>query len=395
MSARSPWGRSITLVIVCAAACSSPEQIVVPPPPPPNIAVTVTPTQVAAFAGFGDEFTLEALVTDTLRAPLSNQDVIWSVSPASAAITITPEGALTVAGSAAAGTYSVRAAQATVHGEATVHVLPRPTGVLVFSASVGGNGQVFLKDLSNDAPPAQVTNDLGSISGIVLDPTDGTIVFSRGALPSADLFRINRNGTGLINLTGDAISQNQGPAIHPVTREIYFTRRVAGDLQVVRMPPAGGTVTPVTTGSQSKSQPALSPDGAWFAWSETFPGFNTEIMVARTDGTDLQRITDRAGGDISPTWGSATRLFWSGLMPETSFDILMVDMPGGTNLQNVTPYPGGQASPTGGCLPNKVMYVEGAPTGASIYEHDVVLGLRARYRPPGFTNVSFLRRECP
>ena len=117
----------------------------------------------------------------------------------------------------ASGHDSIRATAGGVTGAAIARVLPQPAGKLVFVSVVNQNGQVFVKDFSTAAPHLQVTNGTGAIGGLAVDQATRMIFFTRGVIPNTDLFRMNEDGTGLLNLTNEALSANQGPSINPVT----------------------------------------------------------------------------------------------------------------------------------------------------------------------------------
>lgn len=65
----------------------------------------------------------------------------------------------------------------------------------------------------------------------------------------------------------------------------------------------------VTDADKTFSTPSLSPDGEWllFVGSNGLPFgsrmfYNTDIFVARTDGSELRQLTFHAADDLSPVW---------------------------------------------------------------------------------------------
>ena len=64
-----------------------------------------------------------------------------------------------------------------------------------------------------------------------------------------------------------------------------------------------GTLDEVTKGDQVGENwlPAWSPDGTRLAFSSTRDG-NPEIYVVNRDGSNLRRLTNHPGIDITPTW---------------------------------------------------------------------------------------------
>ena len=60
---------------------------------------------------------------------------------------------------------------------------------------------------------------------------------------------------------------------------------------------------------RSFTSPVISPDGKWLLFvgsssitSGTFTYLNTDIFVAKMDGTDMVQLTYHAADDLSPVW---------------------------------------------------------------------------------------------
>jgi Tol biopolymer transport system component len=365
-----------------------------PPPPPPNLVVSVTPALTGSFAGLGGVHAYAATVKDTMGNPLSDP-VTWTMAAPTLGVTVTPDGVVTVATSATQGDYGIRASAGGVTGTAIARVLPRPAGSLFFVSVVNGDGQVFVKDLSTFAPPMQITNGTGAIGGLAIDQVTRMVFFTRGVTPNHDLFTMNETGTGLVNLTNDVLSANQGPSINPVSHFVYFTRQVAGVGQVFKIFPNGTGLTQVSTGSQSKSVPAVSPDGQSLAWTEVFqPSSNLEVVIATVDGQNPVRFTDHAGLDAIPFWLSNTRLIWSSNTGITNFEIFAADVPGGGNLQNLTNAAGSDASPSSGCIPAHFTFLSSRGGPSEAYDYDLTNGLVVKYQLSNSPTILFARRMC-
>ena len=365
-----------------------------PPPPPPNIVVSVTPALAGSFSGLGGIHPFAATVEDTLGNPLGDP-VTWTLAQSAPGVSVSGDGTVTVTTSASAGDYSVRATAGGVTGSAIVRVLPRPTGKLIFVSVVNQDGQVFIKDFSTFAPPMQITTGTGAIGGLAVDQATGMIFFTRGVIPNHDLFRVNGDGSNLLNLTNDVLSANQGPSINPVSHFVYFTRRVDGIAQVFRVFPEGTLLAQLTTGSQSKSFPAVSPDGQSLAWGEIFqPASNLEVVIATVEGQNPVRFTDHAGVDASPFWLSNTRLIWGSNTGISNFEIFAADVPGGGNLQNLTNAPGSDTQPSAGCIPGHFTFLSSRGGVNEAYDFDVTNGLVVKYQLPNSPDLQYARRLC-
>jgi Tol biopolymer transport system component len=53
---------------------------------------------------------------------------------------------------------------------------------------------------------------------------------------------------------------------------------------------------------RNASEPAFSPDGGRIAFIRDVTKTNSEIFVARSDGSGERRITDTPGADDDPSW---------------------------------------------------------------------------------------------
>jgi Tol biopolymer transport system component len=382
--------RGVALGVLGIVACSDGTA-----PLPRNVVVTVQPPFAGAFASLGDVHTLSVTVTDTLGSPLSDA-ITWDVIPSTSAVTVSTAGVVTIAPSATARDYLVRATASRISDTTIVRVLPRPAGKLVFAASSPGVSQIYVKDFAADGDAILVNSAAGSTAGLAVAQSSGTIFFSRGTLPNVDLFRMNLNGSSMTNLTNDPAASNQGPAIHPITGDVYFTRRPtpAAPAQVFRMRPDGTDLTQVSAGTQSKLIPAISPDGTRLSWSETFtPGINIELVTAGISGTDPERLTNRTGTDAAAVWISNSRIVWG-----TSFggqlDVVSADVPGGGNLTNLTNGAGSSSQPSLGCTPGTVTFVRARSTESAVFQLDIATQLATKYVLPVNRSVAFARRIC-
>jgi Tol biopolymer transport system component len=61
-----------------------------------------------------------------------------------------------------------------------------------------------------------------------------------------------------------------------------------------------GTPVALLKGTQPFRDHSLSPDGQWIAFNRTVP--QEDLFVARSDGSELRRLTDDAFRDRGPTW---------------------------------------------------------------------------------------------
>jgi TolB protein len=96
---------------------------------------------------------------------------------------------------------------------------------------------------------------------------------------------------------------NITPRWSPDARSIAYTsyRRGGGNIFISNI--FQGTLEEVTKGDKAGENwlPAWSPDGTKIAFTSTRDG-NPEIYVVNRDGSNLHRLTNHPGIDVSPTW---------------------------------------------------------------------------------------------
>src|SRR3954470_12577157 len=66
-------------------------------------------------------------------------------------------------------------------------------------------------------------------------------------------------------------------------------------------PRDGGAAHPLTTGPGVKTEPYISPDGKWIAYSGNYDG-NTDVYVMPSTGGVPKRLTFHPGADIVRGW---------------------------------------------------------------------------------------------
>jgi TolB protein len=96
---------------------------------------------------------------------------------------------------------------------------------------------------------------------------------------------------------------NITPRWSPDARSIAFTSYRRGGANIFISNIFQGTLVEVTQGTKVGENwlPAWSPDGSRVAFSSTREG-NPEIYIANRDGSNVRRVTNHPGIDISPTW---------------------------------------------------------------------------------------------
>ena len=181
-------------------------------------------------------------------------------------------------------------------------VAPQPGQLAMFIANADG---------TNEHP-------LGTAQEMNYDPAwapDGrSIVFTSERNGSADLYRVNTDGSALERLTDNPAYDDQA-AFSPDTKQLVFvSSRADGTADLFRMDLATKRVTPLTSGPGGDFRPSWSPDGKWIAFSSdrtsSLPSGKgrwealhvVDVYIVHPDRSGLKQLTPHGGMCGSPTW---------------------------------------------------------------------------------------------
>lgn len=193
-------------------------------------------------------------------------------------------------------------------------------GVVVLAGAVAaatvlwptGDGNESTAELDGDAASETVAeeNDEGgqdpagedAAAEAAAEPTD-QIVFTSTREGDNDIFRMEPDGSGMINLTEGSDSDDRQATWSRDRDRIVFASDRTGEFAIHVMEPDGGNATQVTSGEGRDLDPRFSPDGERIAFSSQRDD-SRSIWVIDVDGTDLEQLTDAGGEDMRPTWSN-------------------------------------------------------------------------------------------
>ena len=143
---------------------------------------------------------------------------------------------------------------------------------------------------------------------------DGTrVVFVRRYADRSELAVVGIDGSSVRDLTAsDNGVQWSGPTWHPGGESLVASRwRPGGWCDLVRVDPATGAVTELTSDRAREVEPAWTPDGAHLVFRSDRDGISNLYARRESDGA-IRRVTNVLGGAFAPSVASDGTLLFSG-----------------------------------------------------------------------------------
>lgn len=176
---------------------------------------------------------------------------------------------------------------------------------ICFSEKRGKNNQIFQTHASNGYVCRQITNGNQDFSPIYSSDMK-QIFFARQEMKGISIWSHNISNNFLSNYTN-------GMNPYPLAENNSFicTRLTAdGRSEIWKINYETGVEECIVSDLEhSFTSPILSPDKQWILLvgsskinAGTITYLNTDIYVARTDGSELSQITFHAADDLSPVW---------------------------------------------------------------------------------------------
>jgi dipeptidyl aminopeptidase/acylaminoacyl peptidase len=190
---------------------------------------------------------------------------------------------------------------------------------------------------------------------------NGKIAFHRCC---SNIWVMNPDGTGQINLTNTVGSVNNEPSWSPDMTKLAFQSNRDGNFEIYVMNSDGSGVTRLTSNTTNDLFPTWSPVGNKIAFQRSVPGVGTEIYTMNVDGTAQTRLTDNAVNDGSPAWSpDGTKIVYNRGAPGGDIFVMNAD---GTSQTQLTSGPHIEHSPFWSPDGSKIVYAFVTPTASSL-----------------------------
>ena len=218
---------------------------------------------------------------------------------------------------------------------------------VVFESKRSGRSELWIQELDG-GDAVQLTHRTAEGQSIApsLSPDGRTVAFAVAPLQGDwDIYSIQVDGTGLIDLTRNTAFDGWRPAWSPDgTRIAFFSDRddPAND-EIYVMNADGSDVRRLTNDPADDAMTTWSPDGTRLAF-ETNRAGSYDIWVMNADGTDPRPLTDHPADDEWPAWSpDGTRIaFDSGRDGNREIYVMDAD---GSNVVRLTHHPGFDSAP--------------------------------------------------
>jgi uncharacterized repeat protein (TIGR01451 family) len=130
---------------------------------------------------------------------------------------------------------------------------------------------------------------------------DGTkVAYAAKADGKWDICVSAPDGSGPVDLTNDAASNDRNPRWSPDGSKIAFDSNRGGAYEIYVMAPDGSGQTRLTTDGADDERPTWSPDGSKIAFESNRDG-DPHIYVMNADGSGETRLTSSVNDD-EPAW---------------------------------------------------------------------------------------------
>lgn len=188
-----------------------------------------------------------------------------------------------------------------------------PDGLkIAFSSDLQSPGpdtpnDIYVINADGSGEPANITNTPNSHDYEPDWSPDGKkIAFTASLAPnydSSDLYTINLDGSGLVNLTDSQVNDNAPDWSPDGSKIVFFSNLGAEDRQIMVIDVASKVTTQITSNPGQNWYPNWSPDGSQIVFQTYFTSY-ADIYKMNADGSGTTNLTNHQDdyASIQPDW---------------------------------------------------------------------------------------------
>jgi len=181
-----------------------------------------------------------------------------------------------------------------------------PTGSIAFVTDRDGNDEIYVMNVDGTGA-VNVTSNSASETQPAWSPDGSQLAFVSDRNGNTDIFVLTLSDMSVAQLTNDT-NADFNPMWSPDGSQIAFTSDRFGDNDIFVMNADGSEQIQRTTDVTNDRQPTWSPDGTQIAFVSDAAGNNDIFVMNSTDGSNITTLTTDPASDVQPTWSSDNRI---------------------------------------------------------------------------------------
>jgi TolB protein len=245
---------------------------------------------------------------------------------------------------------------------------------LLFARHTSDGAHIWLYVLDREAPgaaPRRLTDRKEPEYHGAFAPDGSSVLFTaitlKGTQGNLDIARIGADGTALETIAGDKgkLSHQDWPSWSPDGRRLAFSSTHEGNQEIYTARSDGSDVVRLTQHRGLDAHPCWSPDGKSIAFATDRWG-GLELAAIAPDGTGLVRLTRSRGLDDYPAYSpdGARLAFVSNRDGQFEVYVALAD---GSEPQNVSRHPSRDRYPTWTPDGRGITFVSDRDGGSDLY----------------------------
>jgi Tol biopolymer transport system component len=217
---------------------------------------------------------------------------------------------------------------------------------IAFHSNRGGNFDIYVMD-ADGSNPVRLTTDPKAAVNPTWSPDGSMIAFesARDGNPDGhyEIYTMRADGTNQIRLTANA-ADDVDPDWSPGGSRIALASNRDGNYQIYVMNADGSNQTRLTRNQATEFNPAWSPDGERLVFHSNRDGVSSKIFVMNPDGAAQTALTNSSFDDFNPVWAPDGQEVAFQTVRDGDPEIYIVGVDG-SDLLRLTQSPGDDLTP--------------------------------------------------